>query len=46
MIGLGRRLDRQGIHGALIEWLAGADPSGASPPHEQEPAAEDYVETV
>lgn len=34
------------FHGALIEWLAGAHPSGASPPHEQEPAARDHLETV
>jgi hypothetical protein len=34
------------FHGALIEWLAGAHPSDASPPHEQEPAAREYLETV
>lgn len=34
------------FHGALIEWLAGAHPSGASPPHEQEPGAREYLETI
>jgi hypothetical protein len=34
------------FHGALIEWLAGAHPTGLIPPHEQEPAASDYLEMI
>ncbi|HWA66015.1 MAG TPA: hypothetical protein VG899_06545 [Mycobacteriales bacterium] len=33
-------------HGVLIEWLSDAHPSGADPPHEQEPAAGDHLEHV
>lgn len=34
------------FHGALIEWLAGAHPTGLTPPSEQEPATRDYLELV
>jgi len=32
--------------GVVIEWLAGAHPTGASPPHEQEEAAADHLGLV
>jgi hypothetical protein len=32
--------------GAMIEWLAGVHPTGVSPPHEQEPAADEHLEAV
>jgi hypothetical protein len=34
------------FHGALIEWLAGVHATGASPPHEQEPAAAEHLEAI
>jgi hypothetical protein len=34
------------FHGALIEWLAGVHATGTSPPHEQEPAAGEHLETI
>jgi hypothetical protein len=34
------------FHGALIEWLSGAHPTGSVPPHEQEPAAGAHLESV
>lgn len=34
------------FHGAIIEWLSGAHPTGLSPPHEQEPAAGEHLELV
>ena len=34
------------FHGALIEWLAGAHPTGLTPPHEQEPAAGNHLEMI
>jgi len=34
------------FHGAIIEWLSGAHPTGSSPPHEQEPAAGEHLELV
>jgi hypothetical protein len=34
------------FHGALIEWLSDAHPTGSSPPHEQEPAAAAYLERI
>jgi hypothetical protein len=32
--------------GILIEWLAGARPTGTDPPHEQEEAAAGHLEMV
>lgn len=32
--------------GAIVEWLSGAHPTGAVPPHEQEPAAASHLELV
>ncbi len=32
--------------GVIIEWLAGAHPSGWDPPHEQDEAARDYLELI
>jgi hypothetical protein len=32
--------------GVLVEWLAGARPSGLHPPHEQEDAAEGHLELI
>ena len=34
------------FHGALIEWLAGAHPTGRRPPSEQEPETRAYLEVV
>jgi hypothetical protein len=34
------------FHGALIEWLAGAHPTGLTPPSEQEPAAGAQLEII
>lgn len=34
------------FHGAIIEWLSRAHPTGLSPPHEQEPAAREHLELV
>jgi hypothetical protein len=34
------------FHGALIEWLPGAHPTGLSPPSEQEPATRAYLEVI
>jgi hypothetical protein len=34
------------FHGALIEWLAGAHPTGLDPPTEQEPAAGAHLEVI
>ncbi len=34
------------FHGALIEWLSDAHPTGSSPPREQEPAAAAYLERI
>jgi hypothetical protein len=34
------------FHGALIEWLAGAHPTGLTPPSEQEPATRAYLELI
>ncbi len=34
------------FHGALIEWLSGAHPTGRTPPHEQEPAAAAHLEQI
>ncbi len=33
-------------HGVLIEWLAGAHPTGLTPPSEQEPATSSYLEVI
>lgn len=32
--------------GAIIEWLAGAHPSGSDPPHEQDEAASNHLELI
>ncbi len=32
--------------GVIVEWLAGAHPSGSYPPHEQEEAARRHLELV
>jgi hypothetical protein len=34
------------FHGAIFEWIANANPSGAARPHEQEPAAARHLDTI
>lgn len=42
----GEQWTGRAFYGATLEWLAGAHPSGSSPPHEQEPAARAHLEAV